>query len=258
MYDLDLVAKIYARIQYERLLFFPEGARGQFPKGSKILSRFFSGYLNHTYELVRSDFYDVQGADDAEIATRPKERDVYSFVFIGERPKTEVLGKLERRPVRIFLNVGTTNSGEPLNKCWRRFCCLKEVCQAIIYEEANLVGEQDAYPVTIKFSAMRMLFEKINNEPFSLWDFDDPDYDLAHRSENVAELLALGLLYPFEHALANQRVLKDRFENDISKVDLLSIAERYKVPQRYVELMLTWAGLAKFVALIEQYSDYTD
>jgi hypothetical protein len=257
VYNLDLVAKTYARLQYERYSYFPVGTRGQFPKGARLLSDFIAGYLNHKYELVRSDFYNVDGADEAERATRPIERDVYSFVFIGERPKPNVLGKQEKRPVRIHLNVGTTNSGEPLNRCWRRFCCLKEVCQAVIYEEANRANDT-AYPTTLLFPQLRMLFGKINNEPFSLWDFDDPDYDLAHRIENLAELLALGLLYPFEHALANQETLKAKFNNDVSQVDLYSIADQYKVPRRYVELMLTWTGLSEFVALVEQYSDRVD
>lgn len=257
MSDLVLIAKIYARLQYERDSHFTQAMRAEFPKGSKMLAEFLSGHLNHTYELAKSDFYDVKGASNAEVNAKPSEHDVYSFVFLNERPEAPALGKVARRHVRIHLNVGKTNSGEPLNTCWRRFCILKEVCQAIVYEEFS-ENSLEAYPKTIRFPQISSLFEKINNEPFSLWDFDDKDYDRAHFTENAAELLALGMLYPFDHALEHQKELQARAAGDLTKSDLMEIAKYYKIPKRYVELMMTWAGLNEFVAIIESFADSLD
>lgn len=257
MFDIELVAKIYARIEYERDSTYTAGMRAQFPKGSKMLAELISGYLNHRYEVARSDFYNVEGASEDEAKKRPTEHDVYSYVLIKERPAATALGKLERRDVRIHLNIGTTSSGEPLNRCWRRFCCLKEVCQAIIYEEFES-SNSNSYPRTLDFSRINALFERINNEPFSLWDFGDPEYDPAHFTENAAELLALGLLYPFDHALEHQKALNTKYDGDLSLVDLKPTANYYKVPRRYVELMLTWKGLADFVATIDGFEDNLD
>lgn len=258
MYKLDLVAKIYARLTFELRSNYPEAMLAQYPRGAKQLSEFISGYLNHTYEVARSDFYDTSGACSEEVATAPTDSDVYSFVLIKRRPESSTLGQLVRRPVRIHLNTGKMTDGEALNKCWRRFCGLKEVCQAVIYEELNADGDDGAYPATIIFKEVNSLFEKINNEPFSLWDFDDDNYDFAHFTENAAELLALGLLYPFEHSFEHQKGLGADFQGDLTSVDLLPIADHYKVPKRYVELMMTWSGLAAFVAKAETYLDSVD
>ena len=178
---------------------------------------------------------------------------MYSLVEIHERPASKTAGQLARRPVTIYINTAISQAGDAaiVNHCWARFCLVKEACQAIIFEDYMADTKKTGqYPYTQSFSDVSSLLLKINTEPYSLLDFENPEYDIKNYIENLAEILAVGLLVSFEGILELKRQLVEDYDNDLSQIDVLAIATKFKVPKRYLELMLTWDRLDSLHAMV--------
>lgn len=249
MIGLDDVARMYAVLTDEMERQSLGAQMTTFPRGARLIVNFLSGYCNHSYQVEKDDFYTEEGVTPELLALRPKEYDLYSACIIHERAASPNGVGQVRRLVQILLNTGKshTTSDSVLNYCWGRFCLVKEACQSILYEEKDRLGNN--YPVTITFEEVGTLFSRINNEPFSLWDFDDEDYGSELAIENAAELLATGLLFPFENALEVQKsITVDRGEVGLRTHNYMEIAEHCKVPRRYVEVIVTWKGLQGLVS----------
>jgi hypothetical protein len=228
----------------------PQGDMVKFPRSSKQIVTFLSGYANHDYSRHRGDFYDVEDAPSHVVSERPDDYDVYSLVEIHNRPEPTIPGQLARRPVDIYINTAISSSGDPIvNHCWSRFCLVKEACQAIIFED-YLADNRNDYPYSQSFSEVDSLLLKINTEPYSLLDFENTNYDPKNYVENLAEILAVGLLVPFEGMLGLKNELSESYGGDLAQIDVFGVAKSFKVPKRYIELMLSWDGLEGLNAMI--------
>ena len=248
MSGIDYLASIYKTLRDNAKQEYVDNSLTIYPRSSKEILRFLSGYANHTYHVHKGDFTDIEGASEAAIRQRPEECDVFSFVQIHDRPKDSTSAY---RRIDIFINTAESKEhGRIVNYCWSRFCRVKEACQAIVFED--YLDKSHAYPYSQSFTEVEALFLKINTEPYSLWDFDNEEYDEKNFVENVAELLALGLLVGFEKLLDLKQELEAKFESSISKVDLSALSNDLKIPKRYLELMLTWSKLDDLVDSIEQ------
>lgn len=254
---IEFIAEIYSDLNISAKDFhlFHDSELDQFPRGVYRLTPFLEEQHRHEYKVLEADFYDSYSAEKYLQNTIPDNQDVYSVVFIGERKESLVPGRIVSRNVEIWLNSAREGDAPVLNHCWRRFCILKEICQAIIFEEYSRRGD-DKIVTHMAFSEIDTLFNKINNEPFSLWDFDDPDYDRGVFLENAAELLTVGILFPFEHAAELRVKAEQEFKGKFSDVDYGSIAQHYQVPLRYVELLLTWRALPGFISSIKTNARY--
>ena len=256
MISISTIASIYVQLVDEIHSRFLEGERHNFPRGAKKLAGMMGGYCSQQYELVKFDFNDLSDAPEHVQRKVPDRQDMFSICMIRERPKSNGQIQIPLRKVVIFLNTGVnTKTGNPmLNRCWGRYCLTKEVFQAALYEDMfeDAVGE---YPVTTTFDEMTTLYSQINNEPFSLWDFGDEQYGNGLAVENAAEFLAAGILFPFEHALELQQRLKGKYGSSFSAFNFFSVANYYKLPERYVELLVTWSALEGFVGDIKRARD---
>ncbi len=236
------LARIYAQIESERQVSLPPSLQNEFPRDVAGLLGLLSGYLGHSYEVVRSDFALVDAVRSPEGFEK-----LDSFVVVERRPNPTDENRLPRRPVRIHVNIGEVPNSQYVDDNWTRFLVLKGAFEAILYEERE-------EPQGGEGLKERLLFER--TEAFSLLELDAGDTGNDVVFHQGAELLALGFLYPFEHALTHQLLCRELFHGDLASIDLRPVADHYKVPQRYVESLMSWPGLSTFVSQIEDFNDY--
>lgn len=253
MIGLEDVARMYAVLTEEMDRTTLPGQATTFPRGAKQTVSLLSRYCTHRYQIEKDDFYTEEGVTAQLLEISPTDYDLYSACVIHDRPESDDGVSYPKRLVQIFLNTGESRreSSPVLNYCWGRFCLVKEACQAVLYEDRDKLGNE--YPVTLTFQEVGTLMSRINNEPFSLWDFEDEKYGKELAIENAAELLASGLLFPFELALELQNSLLEKGgELALRTHNYFNIANEFKVPKRYVEVMITWKDLQSLVSDIER------
>lgn len=195
--------------------------------------KFLQGY-NHKisrFDFARFDFMDGHSDD-------PR----YAVLFPDNEFRREV------SPVKSF-NIIRQISSEPdrytseiyvdsnNNYCWRRFSVVKEACHVLFLSESDKIGIN--YPNTSTFDSVFRLIQTINTLPFSIYDFEDEKYSATLGIENAAEVLAFLLLCSHERLIDERKIAAERYKTDPFLVDYYAIADRYKVPRRYMELFLT-------------------
>lgn len=244
MIGLATVAHAYSTLRHHYKEVSISGTLENYPYDSEDLVRFIAGYWSHKYEIHTGDFLSTEGLDAELIDIAPTTSGIMSIVIIHDRVDFN-----SPRLVQIALNTGPAgdaNNGG-LNECWRRFCRLKEACQATLFESISQAKTEN-YPITMNFSDLATLFSELNNEPFSLWDFSDPQYSNGLAVENAAELLTIGLLFPFEEAYDLQKAIVDAYGHaGLRSFNYNKIAKKYMIPERYVEVILTWDGLGGLI-----------
>ncbi|MBL1419290.1 MAG: hypothetical protein COC24_002150 [Alphaproteobacteria bacterium] len=152
-----------------------------------------------------------------------------------------------------------------VNKCNTRFLIVKEALHVILRDEFETRKEKnpnyDGHPDANSPELICTAIEDIVFLPVSIFDLDNEDYPPALRIENYAELLAMMLLYPMNLiAIDRQYLLSeagvDDYRTETAQLaSTLDYAERYKVPQRYVNLIFRWSGFEEFYSLYCQARD---
>jgi hypothetical protein len=249
--SLEDIIRIYVQLE-ENYLKLPPLIADARPRDIDRLSEFLAGYSQQIYEIHEIDFYDITGLDELLQSIVPEQRDVYSFCQIfGRKSAKKNSSEPVERLVRIFINDHPADNATKLvNDCWKRFCQIKEICQAILYEHLN--SEDPAlYPETAEYTEIVKLFSDINNKPFSMSDFGNPQYPQTLAVENAAELLAAMLMVPIDELQSyRQEIMTELGETGLRSYNYFDIALHYKTPRRYIEVLITWDFLDDFVSML--------
>lgn len=238
----------------------PPGVMENRPRSVPSLLQGFSLYFGGPINVLGMDFYEGVGPQPAA-----------EGVVDGKLRKDE-LGSLvlyygkEGVPTSadILVNLGEKADGTPaFNRCYRRFLVMKEAFHAVLKVEFERKGKN--HPDTAETGRWLKLAEKLVYLPFSLPDFDDPEYDDDLKIEHAAELLAIFILYPLDHIAADRKAFLaegnpgkdgDDFEDpEVIMALTLPYATNHRVPQRYVDLLFRWKQFEHVHLLYQQLKD---
>ena len=247
--SLDDVIRIYSVLEAALQSEWQQAEYINFPRDERRILRFLSGYSNLTFSLYHFDFYATFGSTPELLPLQPTQRDVYSFCQIFSRisQNPNSLDRIER-VVKVFVNTHTIGETPLVNYCWNRFCLVKEACQAIVYEDFKERAGESRYPQTDTYELVVELFSNINNKPFSLSDFGNEKYPLALAVENAAELLATLLLVSIDELYDfRKNIIAQQGVVGLQAYNFLPVADLYKAPRRYIEVMSTWDHLDDFM-----------
>jgi len=181
-------------------------------------------YTGYDINVFEFDLYEQEVEKDIGRA-----RDLYSKVHIFER---------DTLYAEIVLNSHKFSDGTDLvNYCWTRFCVVKEACQVFIRHYFK--DHHWDYPDTASLQQIDTLFKNLVRFKFSMEDFDNGQYPPDTKVENAAEIIAILLLYPIENMAADRKDLGAQLDRSAFSLDTNKLAEKRKVPERYVDLFLT-------------------
>ena len=224
-FNLEHIIEIY--VSLERRLDFNSLFDNEPVRDEKILLEALMKQFNHKVDVFEEDLYE-------NLTTLGRARDLYSLCFI-------IHGESKKR-VEIWINTHMLPDGATLvNYCWKRFCLIKEACQVIIREEFRDKGWD--YPDASTREELKTLIQNLVKFKFSMSDFENPDYPLDTKVENAAEILAILLLYPIDRMVEDQKK-HENSDSAYTNIHFL-IAEKYKVPERYVELLFSSEDLQR-------------
>lgn len=194
------------------------------------------------FDVYVFDFGDTTGAPSAFAAQKPEAISTQSLLFNHENGSDHA---------DIFINAAA------VNLCWTRFCMVKEASHVALRRNMNaLAGER--YPDNATIRSIIELLQDIVRFKYSLNDIGKAEYPVAIHAENAAELIAILLLYPPRKMIGDRDGIMTREgighqnRSALGAVDFFPTADRHKVPQRYVELMLGWDQLDFFAPLFDQ------
>lgn len=122
-----------------------------------------------------------------------------------------------------------------LDQNWERFCYVKEACHVLFLVSQDKLRLD--YPYTSDEKSLLHLFESTTTEPFSVYDFDDTNYERSLALENAAEVLAFFIMVPLDELLGER--LRFRALTNGHIYDPQDFADQFKVPHRYVELFVS-------------------
>jgi len=197
----------------------------------KFLGDFVSDFIGHD-----ADWHDV---DFSRVPDSAKVKEI-DFLKADTAGLLKSICIIRDRKARLFADVLINKPA--LNECWYRFCYLKEICQAVIHEDYRNRDFTDFYPATSSYQDTIYLFSNLIRNPFSFGDFDasNDNYPLELKIENAAEVLAAALMLDLDQLFQEKhRVLKSDGRLGLEEYDFRSLAEGWKVPERYVFLFMT-------------------
>lgn len=219
------------------------------------LAKLYSGYSNCTLEVFEQDFtlglpetVILKDADNASISRYITPEELGSFVL-----------NFDTR-AEIFINSAKRNgSDEPiLNRCYRRFLLMKELFHIVLRDE--FLRHKVDHPDTNSPELLISLLERLIYLPFSVLDFDNPEYQDATKVEHAAELFATLSMYPMERVAADRKeflesIGADTMEDGIAKASSsFHYANQYRVPRRYVDLLFRWDRFDELYSNYRQFS----
>ncbi|UYN96330.1 MAG: hypothetical protein KIT25_05145 [Enhydrobacter sp.] len=218
------------------------------------LLKLFRTYSNCEFETQQLDF--TQGIDvDAQDAANPsaqvdKPAEIWSLVLnFGTRAE-------------IWVNDRVKLDGKKLvNRCHRRFLVMKEAFHVILRDE--LIRNGSGHPDTGRPEKLVTLTEELIYLPFSIIDFDSPEYSDSVKVEHAAELLAFLMLYPFDSLSVDRASFLNGDSTGVGRFDkpeviiasTLDFATEYLVPRRYVDLLFRWHRFNQLYVVYRQLRD---
>lgn len=154
----------------------------------------------------------------------------YKVLDVEQKENPSIHGFYIRKPTNYVICVQQNT-----NLCWRRFVVCKEIFHVLL--DSRLDG--DTYRSTDIFSHVEEV-----TRTFPIAE-SRPRESAA--IEQLAEIAAMEFMFPYEERVS---ILRNAEEQG-TDVDYFQIADRYKVPQVYIELYLA-------VGVMEYFSVYLD
>ena len=258
--DLTTLVRFFAEFEHQVQLEAPPGLMSSFPRNTSVekgLICQYSGYANCTFRIFQRDFtlglaekIDFKSAGNEGISEYVQPAELGSFILnFDERAE-------------IYINDALKPGTDPkdpkkvLNDCYRRFLIMKEVFHVILRDE--FARHKIAHPDTRNPELLVTLLEELIYLPFSLIDFDNPEYTDAIKVEHAAELFAALSLYPLDMVAADraafiEKLGVDSMDHPVARTSsTLSYAKKHMLPRRYVDLMFRWKRFDQLYALYKQ------
>lgn len=221
---LDIYVTLEENIQLDNLV----AQHQKDVRDVRMLLDALQGFLNYNISVLEVDFY--KGLDSSQVG---RSRDFFSLIHIFSA---------ESKSAEIAINSHILPDGAPLvNYCWRRFCTIKEACQIII--RAHFYENDIVYPDSVGEEKQSELLHNIFRYKFSIEDFESDKYPPDVKVENAAEILAILLLYPIEKMVVDKKDINSSNHFGVYNHAYFNIADRYKIPERYVDLFLSSENL---------------
>jgi hypothetical protein len=249
--DLRTLVSFFAEFERSMEQIAPPGLMVTYPRDIGVeagLGKLYSNYSNCKFEVFEGDFsaglrpgIDLGSAQNESITHYVQPAEIGSLV-INFDSRAEVI-----------INSAKNGAGLPiLNRCYRRFLFLKEVLHVVLRDE--FARKKVVHPDTGNPELLVTLLEQLIYLPFSIIDFDNPEYTDVIKVEHAAELFSALSLYPLEHVNADrkeflQKLGVDSMEHPLAiTTSTLPYAEKYKMPRRYVDLLFRWGRFDELYA----------
>ena len=253
--DFRTLVSFFAEFERQIEQDAPPGLMSTYPRDTSIergLGRLFSGYSNCTFRVFKHDFTDG-------LARKIDLKNVQN-VGITHYIQPAELGSLILNfdtYAEIYINDAQNGSGTNiLNDCYRRFLFLKEVFHVVLRDE--FMRHNLLHPDTQNPELLVTLLEELIYLPFSIIDFDNPEYSDAMKVEHAAELFAALFLYPLDRIAADRQnflvgLNVPSMEHPIARTSsTLPYAKTQMMPRRYVDLLFRWKRFDELNALHRQ------
>lgn len=249
--DLRTLVSFFAEFERSMEQIATPGLMESYPRDIGIetgLAKLYSNYSSCKFHVFEVDFseglrpeIDLGSAQNESISQYVQPAEIGSLV-INFDSHAEVL-----------INSAKNGAGLPiLNMCYRRFLFLKEVFHVVLRDE--FARQRVIHPDTGNPELLVTLLEQLIYLPFSIIDFDNPEYTDVVKVEHAAELFSALSLYPLENVNADRKEFLqglgvNSMEHPLAiTTSTLPYAEKYKLPRRYVDLLFRWARFEELYA----------
>ena len=255
--DFRTLISFYAEFERQIAQDAQPGLFETFPRNTSHkngLTKLFSGYSNCEIEVFELDFteglgpaIDLANASNESVSNYITAAELGSFVLNFDTRAEIYVNDADNHRVGVKV----------LNPCHRRFLLLKEVYHVVLRDE--FMRHKVAHPDTSSPELLVSLLEELIFLPFSIIDFDNPDYSDAIKVEHAAELFAALSMYPLDHVAVDrkeflEKIGKSSMTDTLAQISsTLLYAEKYKLPRRYVDLLFRWKRFDEMHALYRQY-----
>jgi len=230
------ILNIFYQIEFEFISLSPKYIQNKYPRDLGSLIDVLSSYQDYDCTIIVCDFDKTDVLEGIDYRLSPNTSEIHSILVMEKPPKGINHGVASRRSVNIYLNESTKFG---LDDKWQRFLIIKELLHSIIYEEIETSINNDG-SIHINVSKFNPI------EELRIFDFDNAKSNIHLDIENCSEFFTIGLLYPFFHAEIHQKEIAN-LTSENAKSDLaFRISEYYKIPQFYIEHLLSWRGLGDF------------
>lgn len=244
-FGLEQIAGIYVELEVG-LADFPQAVFSP-PRDHKFLGNFAAELIGHD-----ADWYDLDFSKPTETSK------IQTLPFVTEKTGGLLKSLCIIRDKKTRLSADILLNKPALNTCWYRFCYVKEICQAVIYEDYKNANSEDFYPKTATYDQAIFLFSNLIRNPFSFGDFSAPEsvYPLELKIENAAEVLAACLLIDIDAIMTEKKlVLEKDGRVGLEEYDFYTLAKKWQVPERYVFLLMTANEAEVFHSLVKARRD---
>ncbi len=258
--DFRTLVSFFAEFERQINLESPPGLMDTYPRNTSIesgLVGLYSGYANCKFKILQQDFTDglaekieLKSGNNEGISEYVQPAELGSFILnFDERAE-------------IYINDAIKPGSNPkapekvLNHCYRRFLVMKEVFHVVLRDE--FTRHEIVHPDTKKPEVLVTLLEELIYLPFSVIDFNNPEYTDAIKVEHAAELFAALSLYPLDMVAADRAAFIDSIgvasmNDPIARTSsTLEYAKKHMLPRRYVDLMFRWKRFDELHALYKQ------
>jgi len=216
----DDVLTVYSRIES----FFEKNnqplASSVEPRSLAEIIRLIGIYRNLEINVFEMGFYETDGIFDDKRSTTMAS---ISMLFAGEK----------RNRLEVYLNSDEIpHETNFMNKCWKRFLTLKEVCSPIVKDFF------DALPSELSSSAPvrnGTAFKDLVHFEFSKSGFEQSKFSMDAKLDQACEMVTFFLLYPYENFEHDLAYLSDNLDQELA---VFQLANKYQIPQRYLSLFL--------------------
>lgn len=263
--DLKTLVSFFAEFEKQIASKAPNGLLEQYPRNTSVergLVRVYSDHAGCDFKIYKRDFteglagkIELKSGSNEGISEYVQPAELGSFILnFGDRAE-------------IFINDAVKPGADPadknpprvLNDCYRRFLVMKEVFHVVLRNEFARHGEL-AHPDTKAPEMLVTLIEKLIYLPFSVIDFDNPDYNDGIKVEHAAELFATLSLYPLgkvsvDRAAFIEKIGVESMSDPVARMtSTLGFAKTHMLPRRYVDLMFRWSQFDEFYDLYRQFT----